>query len=968
MTRVTNLASNNQLISILLKTQQRLHNSEISLSTEKISQDYKGVALDSRRLLSLETTRIQTQRYIQDNNTMQTRLDIADMATESLREVINNFRQRLIDFRSATPTEQNTADIQEFAFESLRSMQDFLNTQADGQFLFAGSRVDTVPVDLGLDDLDAFQSKYDGVTDIYPTNRTAHLANFSIDQDPKNENALFVDVSNHMTFRQDDDGDNTTSGRSSIEATTDVFANMTAGTRITVTGTSNNNGTYTIDSVSSDGTKIYIKTEMLTDDTLTSSLTAQDVTNGLVAEASTANVDFSIVSGSGTGAGTYTMTFNATTMTITDDGTGGTLTGGLAAGDRIEITGSGSNDGIYTVESITDGDNFTVRLDDPLTTDTSDTSGITVEHPPGSGNTAAFGDLSFDNATGQIADNGAAGTLSASMSVGDTFTISGSVSNDGTYTVASLPNSDTITIERLDATITPSGGSAIALSSIGNMSFDASGGTISARTSGAFDSISVGDTITVANTARGSTDNDGIYTVTAKTGDVITIERAVTITQADETELDIGNTGQITFNRANGTITAATSGAFDGVTAGEIITIANAGENNGTYTVTNVSSDGTTITIDDVFLTDEGTSSGSDTFFDYSVGSQMTFTQNTGVNDGTIEIQPNGGGTALTGTFSSFAVGDTITVTNTAAHNGTYTINAISSDGSTITVDGDLGSDADDTDGANIASTNRNFSYDTGTQLDFDATNNTIQIQDNAALGGNALDGYFKNLRVGQTIEITNTASNNGTYTISAIDADNNTITVNEDIITDETEATDARLQVFAADGTITASNSYYQGDDVAITHRLDKNLDFTFDLNAIHPAFEKAIRAMGMIAQGVFGTEGGLDQNQDRSNDAIWLLNQALQETSSTNANFTDELSGDMIKAQKDLGFQRLRLDRSNQRHNNLLAFLESSIGKIENSDTLTVVTELQNNARVLEASYQALARVQSLSLTNFL
>lgn len=53
MTRISSLAANTSLVNQLLRTQTRLFDSEVQVASGKISQDYEGIAIDSRRLINL---------------------------------------------------------------------------------------------------------------------------------------------------------------------------------------------------------------------------------------------------------------------------------------------------------------------------------------------------------------------------------------------------------------------------------------------------------------------------------------------------------------------------------------------------------------------------------------------------------------------------------------------------------------------------------------------------------------------------------------------------------------------------------------------------------------------------------------------------------------------------------------------------------------------------------------------------
>jgi flagellar hook-associated protein 3 FlgL len=301
-------------------------------------------------------------------------------------------------------------------------------------------------------------------------------------------------------------------------------------------------------------------------------------------------------------------------------------------------------------------------------------------------------------------------------------------------------------------------------------------------------------------------------------------------------------------------------------------------------------------------------------------------------------------------------------VTNSAP----YTVASISSDGSSITVAETIANETD-TNGVNIVSTsNSNFSYKSDSQLVFNSTNETIQLTDNAS---NAIVNAFGGLSVGMKITTSSmpTSSNNATFTISSISSDGSTITVDEDILASETDTDGARIISFGAAGTISA-NSYYDGDEQTTTHRVSKTQSFTSDIDGIDPAFEKGIRALQMIAQGVYGTAGGLDQNTKRVDDALALIKSSLQRATSDTLPFGAELSGNIEQLEIDIGYQRFQMQTANEININLTAFFDSAVADIENADLQSTVVKLLDDQVALEASYQAYSRISQLSLTKFL
>lgn len=708
MSRISNFSSNTTLVNQLLRTQGRLFDLETQVSSQKKSQDYLGISVNSQRLLNLENTKSQLDRFINNNTQQSVRLSIEETVIDGLQTAVKDFKQILANYETGNERDQEAVTlVQSQAQQALLNIQNFLNTDVAGRFIFSGSRVTNEPVEFGVNTLSTFQALYDGVNVTVPTTRDAHLERFSYTQDENNKAAEFVDPTNFLSFAQDADGNAATGGNGSITATSALFANVAVGATITVADTTSNDGTYTVSSISSDGRTVEVKTTMLTDEA-----------NAL-------------------------------------------------------LTNIGYRDSTSPTEE--------------LSIDSSD-----------------YGDLTFDRAANTIVASTADGLTN--LAVGARFTVTGTSLNDGDFTV--------------------------------------------------------------------------------------------------------------------------------------------------------VSNDGTTVTVASNKLTDEGIGSGN-TFFDSFAGSQVVFTDN-GTGTDTIAVEQFGGAGAVPDVFNGLAVGDTVTLTNTASNNITFTINAISADGSTITVDEGVTNETDLN--TNFSGSN-SFSYDAGTQLAFTGSTKSIVMED---LSGTAIPGAFSALQVGMSITTTGTTSNNGTFTIATVSSDGSSVTVTE-TITDEDDVNGARVQSFAASGNISAT-PYYSGDSSSTSHRTSELRSFDTGLTGIDPAFEKAIRAMKIILQGEFGSDGGLDENPERIAQAQYLLESSLELTVSGTPPFGTELTSNIQQLQQNNGFNQALLNDQNDLHKDFIGFIDSAVADIENSDPLEAITRLLDDSRALEASYQTFSRIRQLSLVNFL
>ena len=148
VTRISTLAQSLQLRTIISRTQDRLLDSQLKISTQQKSQNYMGIAADSSRLVSLEASRRKIDQF-QSNNTfltlrMQTMLNSVDKIRESIKDIRNLYREILDDGK--IPSGINKDDLADI---KMAEVQDFLNVKINGRFLFAGSKTNVKPVQPG---------------------------------------------------------------------------------------------------------------------------------------------------------------------------------------------------------------------------------------------------------------------------------------------------------------------------------------------------------------------------------------------------------------------------------------------------------------------------------------------------------------------------------------------------------------------------------------------------------------------------------------------------------------------------------------------------------------------------------------------------------------------------------------------------------------------------------------------------
>jgi flagellin-like hook-associated protein FlgL len=325
VSRIVDLASANQLMSYVQRTQQRLNTLQTQLSSGKTSQDYTGIARDSGRLIRSENARDLYQRFMTTNQTTDLRLKTVETTLGSVQTTVKDFRAAVLEFdRGATGDPERVAAVQDAAFKSLVSLQGLLNTESDGRYLLAGSKATTRPVDFGLTTLDAFQKTFDGAAVTVPTTREAHLAGVTLTHAVTGD-LTFDRASGTITF-----------------ANPAALAAIPDGATITFAETANNDGiSFTvIGRKSADPTDLNAPIDRLVvqQEKLASTGIVDDTANFALTTPEGGRLDHAL---------TGNLTFDAVAGTIE-----ASIPGSLAAipvGSAFTVTGT-ANDGTYTVK------------------------------------------------------------------------------------------------------------------------------------------------------------------------------------------------------------------------------------------------------------------------------------------------------------------------------------------------------------------------------------------------------------------------------------------------------------------------------------------------------------------------------------------------------------------------------------------------------------------------------------------
>ncbi|MCP4394136.1 MAG: hypothetical protein GY804_07750 [Alphaproteobacteria bacterium] len=285
MTRIPTLASSNMYNARMLSAQNNVYQTQMQLVTEQKSQNYVGIANDSNGLISVEIEKTQLQQYMSGNQFVQISLEATQNALQGVDDTIRDFKgivsqfaQRDLENLDPVVDGKFIKELQQHAFDALKSTEFFLNQKVDDKYLFGGGKTSTIPTDLGYSSIEEFQAVYDGTYKTFPESRAANLSSFSVEGaaigglditqvgdtrtiEPGNNNAFLYGTINQAA---DTTGDirflSNGAGQDQIYSDVEgAFSTISAGSTIVIDNGGANDGVHYVDKVSDDGRTITLK-------------------------------------------------------------------------------------------------------------------------------------------------------------------------------------------------------------------------------------------------------------------------------------------------------------------------------------------------------------------------------------------------------------------------------------------------------------------------------------------------------------------------------------------------------------------------------------------------------------------------------------------------------------------------------------------------------------------------------------
>ncbi len=161
VSRVTNLSSSRLINSLILKSQDRINEQQIKLTTQQNSQDYLGIGDDASRLLTVESSLRRIDQFVKNNAFIDMRMETMLNSMDAVGDILSEVRTLVRDVLEDGTTDG--IDKNDFTEIKMDQLESFLNVKMNGRFLFSGTKTDTQPVNAGdLADAPTFDA--DGVT------------------------------------------------------------------------------------------------------------------------------------------------------------------------------------------------------------------------------------------------------------------------------------------------------------------------------------------------------------------------------------------------------------------------------------------------------------------------------------------------------------------------------------------------------------------------------------------------------------------------------------------------------------------------------------------------------------------------------------------------------------------------------------------------------------------------------------
>ena len=148
MIRFSSFGTNMLTQSHMLNTQTRLFETQMQIVSGKVSRDYGGIAIDSRRLVNLENAVSEASGFLKNIDVMESRLQLMENSVAGAFDVATRIRDLLVN--ALNVDNASIITLNQRAEDLLQELTSAINVKQDNRFLFSGSQIDIPPIDLSV--------------------------------------------------------------------------------------------------------------------------------------------------------------------------------------------------------------------------------------------------------------------------------------------------------------------------------------------------------------------------------------------------------------------------------------------------------------------------------------------------------------------------------------------------------------------------------------------------------------------------------------------------------------------------------------------------------------------------------------------------------------------------------------------------------------------------------------------------
>lgn len=143
--RISSFSQTSRLVQNNLRLEAEYAQGQVQLSSGYKSTSFEGVSSDTRQILNLES---EYQRISVQSQNAQTALNRTEAMYDAMGSILSEAQNFAADLNAALSNGISDIEIQTQAQTGMNSIVASLNQQFDGRYLFAGSAITTVPVDV----------------------------------------------------------------------------------------------------------------------------------------------------------------------------------------------------------------------------------------------------------------------------------------------------------------------------------------------------------------------------------------------------------------------------------------------------------------------------------------------------------------------------------------------------------------------------------------------------------------------------------------------------------------------------------------------------------------------------------------------------------------------------------------------------------------------------------------------------